>query len=892
MKRNYLPVAGTLCLLLNLSSTVLGADLFSPARTNTLRLPSVPLVSVDPYFSIWSPYDKLYQGSPTHWHNTPKPLNGVVRVDGQAYRFMGITLETLAPMADEKVWTGRYTTSAPSGEAWTKPDFDDSSWPEGKSAWGGGDDNYSNIGTRWEGEGADIWVRRTVTLSEIDATADYYATYKHDDTFELYVNGQQVLSTGYTWDVSGQSVKVNRSLLHEGTNVIAAHCKNNTGGAYVDFGLAKDNFPTATQKSCVVMPTSTYYTFTCGAIDLDVVFTTPLVMDDLQLFTTPLTYLSYQARSNDGQPHEVSLLVETSAAMSLSNSGQTAQTRFMGTSVCPGLNVVRAGNASQKPLAHTGELIDWGYYYVSAPAQPGKTLSIVPHTQAISQFLAQGQLQEARSPRQDKGSPYHSIAFSDSLGQVGTQPAGSFISLSYDDVASIRFFGNDRKAYWTQDGKVSITERIADLHSQYASIMEHCRQVDEQVYDDAYSTGGEKYAEICCAVYRQVCAAHKLVSDSEGNLLYMSRENDSGGFINTLDVTYPSQPLFWIYSPTLAKAMITPILQYAYTGRWNKDWTAHDLGAYPHANGQTYGDGMPVEEAGNMLTLITLITHLDGDLDYVRKYWKILTRWTDYLYSHGKDPVNQLCTDDFMGTSERNANLAVKACLGVRSYALLASKLGLEEVAAEYKQKAEEMAAYWKQHAYTTVGGAHYLLNFGAAGNTWSTKYNLIWDQIWDWGLFEEVRTRELTFYRSKVNAYGLPLDSRGAGCKSDWVMWTAAMAPSQLSFLQLSNPIWKYINETTSRVPVSDNHRSDSGNMWMFRARSVLGGYWMKCFMEKFKKGQLGTGIASPDAESAHHQGGMRSHEGIYSLGGQLIGQPQPGEIYIEDGQKRLNNR
>ena len=141
MKRNYLSAAGTLCLLLSLSSTVLGADLFSPARTNALRLPSVPLVSVDPYFSIWSPYDKLYQGSPTHWHNTPKPLNGVVRVDGQAYRFMGITLETLAPMADEKVWTGRYTTSAPSGNAWTKPDFDDSSWPEGKSAWGGGDDS-------------------------------------------------------------------------------------------------------------------------------------------------------------------------------------------------------------------------------------------------------------------------------------------------------------------------------------------------------------------------------------------------------------------------------------------------------------------------------------------------------------------------------------------------------------------------------------------------------------------------------------------------------------------------------------------------------------------------------------------------------------------------------
>lgn len=892
MKRNLIIAAGALGALLGQPSMAQETGIFTPVHGNALRLPSVPLVSVDPYFSIWSPYDKLYQGSPTHWHNTPKPLNGVARVDGKAYRFMGQTLETLAAMADEKVWTGRYTTTAPSGSAWTTLDYDDSSWKQGKAAWGGGDDGYKGIGTTWEGEGADIWVRRTVTLDEIDATADYYATYKHDDTFELYVNGKQVLSTGYTWDVSGQTVKVDRSLLHEGENMIAAHCKNNTGGAYVDFGLAKDNFTTATQKSCVVMPTSTYYTFTCGGIDLDVVFTTPLVMDDLELFTTPLTYISYQARSNDGQPHDVSLLIESSAAMALSNSAQTAQTRCLPESTCPGLDVMRAGNTTQSPLAHTGELIDWGYYYVSANQGTGKTLSILPHADTMSQFLTTGQVQEQHSFRLNKGTPYHSIAYTDSLGQVGTKPASSFLSLSYDDVFSIQFFGSNRKAYWSKNGKVTLTSRINDLHSHYDSIMARCREMDERIYSDAYKAGGTKYAEICCAVYRQVCAAHKLVSDSEGNLLYMSRENDSGGFINTLDVTYPSQPLFWIYSPTLAKAMITPILQYAYTGRWNKDWAAHDLGAYPKANGQTYGDGMPVEEAGNMLTLLALITRLDGDLDYVRKYWKILTRWADYCYTHGKDPKNQLCTDDFMGTSERNTNLAVKATLAVKSCSQLATMLGLDDVAEQYSQQADEMAKYWKANAYTTSGGAHYLLNFGASGSTWSTKYNLIWDQIWDWNLFKEVRQRELNFYRNKIIRYGLPLDSRGAGCKSDWVMWTAAMASTTASFNQLLNPIWRYINETTSRVPVCDNHRADSGNMWMFRARSVVGGYWMKCFTEKLKAGEIGTGITSPDAESARHQDGMRSQQGIFNLGGQAIGQPRPGEIYIQDGVKRLNNR
>lgn len=892
MKRNFYWFAGALLSLTGMAQEAQGADLFTPVHGNALRLPSVPLVSVDPYFSIWSPYDKLYQGSPTHWHNTPKPLNGVLRVDGNAYRFMGLTLETLAAMADENTWSGNYTTTDPSGTEWTSLDFDDSPWLQGKAAFGGGDDGYTNIGTKWEGENTNIWVRRTVTLNEIDETADYYATYKHDDVFELYVNGKQVLSTGNTWDVSGQSVKVDRTLLHEGKNVIAAHCKNTTGGAYVDFGLAKDNFTTAIQKSCVVMPTSTYYTFTCGGVDLEIVFTTPLVMDDLELFTTPLTYISYQARSNDGNDHEVSLLVETSAAMSLSSNAQAAQTRFMSTSVCPGLDVVRAGNTSQAPLAHTGELIDWGYYYVSSQDEQGKTLSILPHNEAISQFLQQGQVTEIHTARQNQRSPYHSIAYTDSLGQVGTQPVGSFLSLSYDDVFSIQYFKNNRRAYWAQNGKVKLTDRIKALHDDYTNIMERCRQMDEKVYSDAYKAGGEKYAEICCAVYRQTCAAHKLVADTEGNLLYLSRENDSGGFINTLDVTYPSQPLFWIYSPTLAKGMITPILQYAYLGKWNKDWAAHDLGGYPHANGQTYGDGMPVEEAGNMLTLLAHITRLDGDLDYVRKYWAILSRWTDYLYVNGKDPKNQLCTDDFMGTSERNTNLAVKATLGVRSYAEMASMLGLDDVAAEYKQKAEEMAEYWKANAYTGTGGAHYLLNFGAPASTWSTKYNLIWDQIWGWDLFKEVRTRELTYYRNKVNKYGLPLDSRGAGCKSDWVLWTAAMAQSTLAFNQLVNPIWKYINETSSRVPVSDNHRSDSGNMWMFRARSVVGGYWMKCFVEKLKAGEIETGITSLNAENAHQQSGMRSQGNIYDLGGRALGEPHRGEVYIEGGQKRLNNR
>ncbi len=813
------------------------ADVFKPYKATNLRLPSVPLIVSDPYFSIWSPYDQLNEGTTRHWTNDEKPLQGLLRVDGKTYNFLGSEREQLtaiAPMADEEAWMARYTMQK-QDEGWQRAGFDDSRWQEGRAAFGSPGLNY--IATDWRDEHSDLYVRRKVNIQEADLKEKLTLIYSHDDVFELYINGTKVADTGETWREGIHLPLDNdlKKLLHAGDNIIAAHCHNTTGGAYTDFGLYKVKpqeslgVVQAVQKSVSVLATSSYYTFSCGPVELDVTFTAPMLIDDYDLLSAPANYVSYQVRSTDKKAHNVQLLLTASPLMAVNKAAQPTVTI---TETHHGITYARTGTIEQPILAKTGDgiCIDWGYFYL--PAINGDVAIATPSS-VLHEFTSKGLLPPtSRQVTAQKPGEMPVMAYTHDFGN--TKVAASFTILAYDEIDDIEFFYKRYKGYWAHEGTVTIQQLIERMARDYDSIMTKCRLLDKRIYDDGILSGDKRYAEILSASYRHVIAAHKLFRDDKGNLLFFSKENNSNGCVNTVDLTYPESPLFLCYNPELQKAMMTSIFEYSKSGRWTKPFTAHDLGQYPKANGQVYGGDMPLEESGNMLILTAMLSKLDGNTSYADQYWDLITLWADYLCTYGQDPDNQLCTDDFAGHWAHNANLSVKAIMGVAGYAEMARLRGDTQTADRYMARAREMARKWEADASE---GDHYRLAFDRH-NTWSQKYNMIWDKLWQTHLFsEEVYDKEVCYYLNKQNRYGLPLDCRRDYTKTDWVMWSATMASDKETFLRFVEPVYRYINETTSRVPISDWHDTKTGEMVGFKARSVIGGYWMKVLADKLRK-------------------------------------------------------
>lgn len=597
------------------------------------------------------------------------------------------------------------------------------------------------------------------------------------------------------------------------------------GEPYVFMG-STDGKKHLEQTDLIITATQTEYRFTNNNISLQLTFSTELDLENLSKISEPVTLI-------------------TTKVFGLSKNEKVNFHFFFDKKMCyesletPVLNkkvittedsvVQWLGKARQTPLNSSGDIIDidWGYLYVA-----GKN---------INDF----QFKESRN----------GIIFE--YESTTTNNQNTFI-VGYDDLHSIEYFGTACNGLWRKNYS-SMYELLMNRLETVESSLANCQRIDEKIEKDAAKAGGDTLNFITAMAYRQAIAAHKLILDEDGEVVFLSKECSSNGCIGTVDVSYPSIPLFLLYQPELVKGMMRPIYKFAKLPVWEFPYAPHDVGRYPYANGQVYGgngngevnDGlaldaydtvfplyslpaeqniyldkyqMPIEECGNMLIMIATTYLIDHDAKFFEEHLEINLQWADYLVEHGQNPENQLCTDDFAGHLAHNTNLSLKAINALALFGKALSTLDKEK-GKYYYNKAREMAGIWEKQA---DDGDWYRLSFDKE-SSWSMKYNIVWDKIFELGLFsEKVYSKELQKYQQESRVYGIPLDNRAMYTKADWIMWVARLADTPEEREAIMLPVKKYLEDTTTRVPFSDWYDTQTGKMVSFKNRTVVGA----CFM------------------------------------------------------------
>ena len=607
-------------------------------------------------------------------------------------------------------------------------------------------------------------------------------------------------------------------------------------------GHSPREIPAMQQVEHTVTPTHTRYAFDGGGIRLDLTFFTPTILSDLEVLSRPVTYISFTAKSTDAKPHhDVSVLIDVGPVIAVNAPGEAVTYSRSQTET---QTVLSVGSRDQRVLNRSGDdlRIDWGYFHLSVPKDEESSSAIVRETSVSpdGSFAKTGELPKSddmdASPVVGRGDahlatelPFHTVA---------DQAITRHVLMSYTEGYAIQYLERNLRPYWQRNGK-TVAAMLDEAERDMLSLEQRGSALDAELTADLIRVGGTNYASLCVLAYRQAWAAHGFVANLDGQPLVFGKENFSNGSIGTVDVLYPAAPLFLLFNPVLLEAELRPLMEYtALPNRWRFPFAPHDLGTYPLANGQTYGGGerteedqMPVEETGNMLILIDAVARAEGNAKLAEQYWPKISQWAAFLKEHGLDPENQLTTDDFAGHVTHNANLSLKAIDALAAYADLAKLLHHDAEARDYAKTAKDYAGKW---VTMDKEGDHYKLAFDSP-DTWSQKYNLVWDEILGYNLFpKSVRDSEIAFYLTKQNKYGLPLDSRADYTKLDWTVWTATLTDKPDAFKALIDPLFLWINESPTRVPLTDWYDTKTGKQVGFQARSVVGGVFIKALRDE----------------------------------------------------------
>lgn len=600
------------------------------------------------------------------------------------------------------------------------------------------------------------------------------------------------------------------------------------------------------------------YQFTCEEFDLQVAFFSPMPITDYKIWSCPVCYVEYKIIPKTSLQN-VAIFISLHEGWCY-NASERREIR--GDVFSAGqMEIAYFGVSRQHIFNCSGDRVgaDWGYYYIGADRCFYHTIDDFTDLTAEKNWVCTAKTEE-----------YKYLTAQNVYPSLNETIEGKIV-VAFDDIVSVNYYGEMLRGYFFAEG-ANIMDAISFAVNEYERICKVCDEFEQELMASTKEYS-DKYRLVLNAAYRQTLAAHKLVKDSKGRLLLLSKECGSGGCVATVDVTYPTMPMLLYYNPELVRASIEPIFDFAKMNVWENDFAPHDAGMYPFCNGQFYGvmnkskgkygrcvgfqndiwfrevlppyylypkgsnlydfeRQMPIEECADMILICAFYLTCSNDSAYVKKQLSQLTQWCNYLVNKGLIPENQLCTDDFLKHMDKNVNLAIKSVVAIGAFAKMLQVLG--EDGQKYADIANDRAMELKQR----FSDSHMPLSFDSIEKSFSMKYNLMPDKLLGIGLFNDTTIKkEIDVCLSNCLHFGFPLDNRSNLTKSDWMMWIAALSDDITEQEKVIDCIYNYLTECVDRVPFPDLYDCATGTAEQFTNRTVQGSMFILLLKKKLTK-------------------------------------------------------
>ena len=541
----------------------------------------------------------------------------------------------------------------------------------------------------------------------------------------------------------------------------------------------------------------------------------------------PYSYLTVSASGTNGCNPSVQIYtdiddswlgIDSDVSYNLSTTGPTSLFQW-----------VANGQATYTQSSNEQAL--WGtVVYASQPGCNNASLTATagPMSDVRNQFTGSGKLSRSTSTWAS-GSV---TAFSHDLGNVSSSGSDVTYAIGVARDQAVSYLGAD----WTHYYRATypdIPSAVNHFLNDYAGASADSQALDAAVASAANTAGGANYSDIVTLSVRQAYASCDFTildgtKDTSDPLIFL-KEISSDGNVNTLDVLFPIHPIFYVLNAASIRHIVEPVARFLNSGQWAENYACHDIGAaYPIADGHLQNqEFMPVEESGNLLMLAYLYQSATGDKNWTSGYQSLFQTYGDFLIANGTNQIPQFSSDDGLGMLPNQTTLAIKAAVGLKA-------LGAMFGADNYTQAGDQLAdLLYNQTLGTDANRTHFTRIYPNMETSWTMAYNMFPDMLLKLDTFPQAAyDMESAYYPTVRAAAGVPLDETTDWSKTDWMIWSSAIAGDDTQAMMVDD-VHQYITTDLDTAPFSDRIfvSAEFGNttdtFYSYRARPVVGGHF-----------------------------------------------------------------